>query len=67
MSRKPRPLGNPTTKAWLAGWDSAISGISIHANPYTRRPQADAWKRGWQAGLRSWDDDVRLMMERIGQ
>lgn len=59
-----RPLGNPTNKAWLAGWDAGICGL--RNNPYTRRPQAAAWERGRAAGLRSTAADVAIMKRRAG-
>lgn len=57
--RTQRPLGNPTNKAWLAGWDAGICGL--HANPYRRSPQRRAWADGRASGLRSSTDDVRRM------
>jgi hypothetical protein len=63
MTRR-RQLGNPTNKAWLAGWDAGICGLK--SNPYVRRPQADAWERGRQSGLRSNDADVAGMKRRAG-
>lgn len=69
ISAKPvpryRPLGNPTNKAWLAGWDNGIVGRTIDSNPYVRKPQYDAFKRGWQAGRRSSDADVAELKRRI--
>ena len=61
---KRRPLGNPTNKAWLAGWDAGITGASAHANPYRRLPQAHAWENGRLAGLRSNEIDVAQMKRR---
>ncbi len=58
---KQRPLGNPTDKAWLAGWDAGICGRISNCNPYKRRPQYGAWERGWRAGRRSNFEDVQIM------
>lgn len=46
-------LGNPTDKAWLAGWDAGVVGRSAGDNPYRRLIQAHAWERGRIAALRS--------------
>ena len=50
-----RPLGNPTDKAWITGWEASIA---FEANPYTRRPQRVAFERGREAGMRQSADDV---------
>lgn len=57
-----RLLGNPTNKAWLAGWDAGICGLA--SNPYKRKPQRDAFDRGRVSGLRSNDEDVKQMQRR---
>jgi hypothetical protein len=62
-----RPLGNPTNKAWLAGWDGGIIGSRPTANPYVRRPQRRAWEDGRQAGWLSTDEGVALMKRRANQ
>ena len=54
-------MTEPTDKAWLAGWDAGICGRGSGANPYRRRPQVRAWEFGRVAGLRSNDDDVRIL------
>lgn len=56
-----RELGNPTDKAWLMGWDSAIAGRPLACNPYRRRPQQRAWNAGWDAGNKSDDASVAIM------
>ncbi len=60
-----RPLGNPTHKAWLAGWDKGIVGRTAESNPYTRKPQHDAFDRGWRAGRRSSAADVAELKRRL--
>lgn len=65
--RPHRPLGNPTDKAWIAGWDAGIVGLGSGANPYTRRPQAKAWEAGRTAGRRSNDDDVAALQRRMSR
>ena len=62
-----RQLGNPTDKAWVAGWDAGVIGVGYSMNPYRRRPQAEAWKAGRGAGWRSNDDDVRQLKQRIAK
>lgn len=62
-----RQLGNPTDKAWLAGWDKGILGGVAHQNPYRRRPQREAWERGRQAGFRSSNEDVRVLSLRMAR
>lgn len=59
-----RRLGNPTAKAWIAGWDASIT---FERNPYRRRPQREAFERGRAAGLRSGDEDARQLMRRLGR
>lgn len=56
--------GNPTNAAWLRGWDAAIVGLPGYSNPYSRRPQRDAWDRGYAAGRRSDDGDAAAMKNR---
>jgi hypothetical protein len=53
-----RPLGNPIKKAWIAGWDASLT---YERNPYTRKPQHDAFVRGKKAGVRSSDEDVAIL------
>lgn len=59
-----RQLGNPTNKAWLAGWDAGIVGHGAGVNPYRRKPQHGAWERGRVAGRRSDDHDVAELRRR---
>lgn len=59
--RAPRPLGNPTRKAWLAGWDAAVAGYSYQDTPYRRAPQVRAWQSGWVFGRRSDAAAVRQL------
>lgn len=61
---KQHALGNPTNKAWLAGWDAGICGLT--SNPYRRGPQARAWERERLAGLRSSAADVAVMKRLAG-
>ena len=56
-----KPIGNATDKAWLAGWDAAVSGYPRGLNPYKREPQVHAWDKGWIAGYWSGDPQVRTM------
>lgn len=56
--------GNPTNTAWLRGWDAGITGQTGYANPYSRRPQKEAWDRGRASGLRSSAVDVLAMKNR---
>lgn len=50
-------------KAWIAGWDAAVS----HApgNPYKRRDYARQFERGREAGKRQNDDDARVLKIRL--
>lgn len=57
-----RQLGNPTDKAWIAGWDASIA---FTCNPYKRLPQQRAFDSGKLAGQRQSDDDVRVLKLRL--
>ena len=60
-----RTNGNPTAKAWLAGWDAAVSGLPGQTNPYLRNPQYEAWDCGFREGLRSGKRAARVTQHRI--
>ena len=60
-----RSLGNPIDKAWLLGWDDSIR--CVHKNPYSRRPQREAYERGRTAGLRSNARDIAVMERIVAQ
>lgn len=62
-----RPLGNPTTKAWLRGWDAATCGLSRIHNPYKRDPQFRAWEKGWWSGYWAEDAGVRTMKRMVNK
>jgi len=64
MRRKPRPLGDYTDKAWLTGWDYCIMLRRINENPYTRRPQHDAFRRGYKACENNAVSSLRTVMRR---
>lgn len=59
------PLGNSIDKAWLAGWDASMRNEVPQANPYSRRPQVDAWRRGHAAACRSGDADVARLQRTL--
>lgn len=55
-----RALGNPTDRAWIAGWDASLT---YTGNPYKRAPQLKAFDRGKAAGNRAGVEDVRRLKQ----
>ncbi len=64
MNHTARIHGNPTAKAWLAGWDASVSGLPGQINPYLRRPQSEAWDCGFREGLRSGKRAAHVTQQR---